>query len=231
MAGRPYMIFARPAGLAVYALAGLENTMTGQFVPYVMGVTRSVLASPGETTGGVDIIMDIPLDHTLETQLGALPDQVDGSPDRFYLQAYMDLGGEGVIVRNVNGVDFDSIRRRDMARDFTFVGEPALQGSLEDGRYRIIAGYTTEINVRTAFAVAKKVVFQNAELLSSVDLCDKLLNNVLPSNIVRRMIADPSKQSWTKSRRRRCSSCTPTACGRTRRKKRRASRRDFSSTR
>ncbi len=141
--GYPYMIFARPAGLAVYALAGLENTMTAQFIPYVMGVTRSVLASPGETTNGVDIIMDIPLDHTLQTELGALPDQVDGQPDRFYLQAYMDLGGEGVIVRNVNGTDFDSIRRRDMARAFTFVGEPALQGSLEDGRYRIIAGYTS----------------------------------------------------------------------------------------
>jgi hypothetical protein len=142
--GYPYMIFARPAGLAVYALAGLENTMTGQFVPYVMGVTRSVLASPGETTSGVDIIMDIPLDHTLQTQLGALPAQVDGQPDRFWLRAFMDLGGEGVIVRNVNGTDFDSIRRRDMSRDFTFVGEPALQGTLEDGRYRVMAGYTSD---------------------------------------------------------------------------------------
>lgn len=57
----------------------------------------------------------------------------------------------------------------------------------------IIAGYSTESNVRSAFAVAKKVVFQNAELLSAIDLCDKLLKNVLPASIVRRMIADPTK--------------------------------------
>ena len=39
--GFPYRIFARPAGLAVYALAGLEEESTGRFVPYVMGVARN----------------------------------------------------------------------------------------------------------------------------------------------------------------------------------------------
>src|SRR5688572_10676589 len=55
--GYPYSVFARPAALAVYALAGLENTSTGRFVPYVMGIARNVLAGPGETVSGVDILM------------------------------------------------------------------------------------------------------------------------------------------------------------------------------
>jgi hypothetical protein len=140
--GYPYRIFVAPRGQAVFALAGLENTMTHVFIPYVMGVARNVLVGPGETASGVNIHMDIPLDHALSTQLGMLPAQVNGEPDRYYLQGYMDLGGEGVIVRNVNGTDFDSIRRRDTSRPFTFEAEPALEGTLADGRFRIIAGYT-----------------------------------------------------------------------------------------
>lgn len=144
--GYPYRILARPAGLAVYALGGLENTMTGQFIPYVMGVARNVLVGPGETLTGINVRMDIPLDHSLVADLGALPAQVHGEPDRFYLRAVMDLGGEGVIVRNVHGTDFDTIQRRDTSREFRFVAEPALEGTLADGRFQIIAAYTGAYN-------------------------------------------------------------------------------------
>jgi hypothetical protein len=141
--GWPYRILARPAGLAVYALGGLENTMTGEFVPYIMGVARNVLVGPGEELTGVNIEMNIPLDHSFVANLGHLPAQVNMQPDRFYLRAVMDLGGEGVIVRNVNGVDFDTIERRDASREFRFLAEPALEGTLDDGRFQIIAAYTS----------------------------------------------------------------------------------------
>lgn len=144
--GYPYRILARPAGLAVYALGGLENTMTGQFIPYVMGVARNVLVGPGEELTGVNVRMDIPLDHSLVADLGARPAQVHMQPDRFYLRAVMDLGGEGVIVRNVNMTDFDTIQRRDASREFRFVAEPALEGTLGDGRFQIIAAYTSAYN-------------------------------------------------------------------------------------
>jgi len=125
----------------VYALGGLENTMTGQFIPYVMGVARNVLVGPGEDLYGVNILINIPLDHSLVADLGEIPPQIHGEPDRFYMRAVMDLGGEGVIVRNVNGTDFDTIRRRDTSREFRFVAEPALEGTLADGRFQIIAAY------------------------------------------------------------------------------------------
>ncbi len=141
--GYPYSIFARPAGLAVSALAGLEETATGRFVPYVMGIARNVLAGPGETVTGVDMIMNIPLDHYLETEVGALPRQTAIGPDRFRLEADIDLAGEGVIVRSVNGVDLDVLRSRDATAPFRFLAQPALDGELSDGRYRIEAGWYT----------------------------------------------------------------------------------------
>lgn len=145
--GYPYRIFARPAGMAVYALAGLEEATTGRFVPYVMGVARNVLAGPGDTVYDVDIVMDIPLDHYVEVELGARPPAARTGPDRYRLQAFLDLGGEGLIWRTVHGQDFDTMRRRDASRAFRFVGEPALEGALVDGRYRITAGwFTTEFD-------------------------------------------------------------------------------------
>ncbi len=141
--GYPYNIFARPAGLAVYAIAGLEETATRRFVPYVMGVARNVLAAPGQTVRGVDVVMDIPLDHYLETQLADLPSATPIGPDRFRLEATIDLAGEGVIVRKVNGVELDVVRARDASRPFRFFTQPALQGTLSDGRYTVEAGWFT----------------------------------------------------------------------------------------
>ncbi len=141
--GYPYRIFARPAGLAVYALAGLENPAEEKFIPYVMGVARNVLAGPGESIADVEVVMDIPLDHYVEIELGARPRALDEGPDRYRLQALLDLGGEGVIVRSFGNFDFDLVRRRDLSRALRFVAEPALQGTLRDGRYRISAGWFT----------------------------------------------------------------------------------------
>jgi hypothetical protein len=141
--GYPYRIFARPAGLAVYALAGLENTTTGEFIPYVMGIARNVLGGPGEEVEGADIVMDIPLDHRLDVRLSEIPMQTDRGPDRFRVESYIDLGGEGIIVREVNAELIDVVRGRSAERPFRFYAQPALYGALSDGRYRIIGGWYT----------------------------------------------------------------------------------------
>lgn len=152
--GYPYSIFVRPAGMAVYALAGLENTVTGEFRPYVMGVARNVLAGPAQTVTGVDIIMNIPLDHYLETEITGLPSTVTGGPDRFRMQADIDLGGEGVIHRMqppfqidprllLIGEEMDVLRLRDVSRNPRFTAQPSLEGALSDGRYRVEVGWYT----------------------------------------------------------------------------------------
>jgi len=58
----------------------------------------------------------------------------------------------------------------------------------------LVSAVTAERTIRQAFAAAKKVVYQNAEVTSAVTLCDKLLNNVLPRSIVARLKEAPDKE-------------------------------------
>jgi hypothetical protein len=139
--------------MAVYAMAGLENTTTGDFIPYVMGVARDVLAGPGEEVVGVDILMNIPLDHALDVRLEGLPMRVRAGPDRFRVTAVIDLGGEGIIERMQRRVGADGrsvffepidvVRQGSIERVFRFTAQPALYGALSDGRYSIEAGWYT----------------------------------------------------------------------------------------
>ena len=139
--GYPYRIFARPAGLAVYALSGLERRDTGEFIPYVMGIARDVLTSPGEETVGVDITMDIPLDREQQVQLSSLPGRTPRGPDQFRVRAHVDLGGEGVIVREVAGQSLDVLSSFTGGAPYRFFAQPGMLGNLSDGRYQIIAGW------------------------------------------------------------------------------------------
>ncbi len=136
--GYPYLIVARPAALAVYALAGLErtDTMPPRFTPYVMGVARSVLASPRASLTGVDIDMNIPLDHETTVQAMDLPPQVDGNPNRLQAENWIDLGGEGVIPRP--DIAVISVRPLDSIR---LVAQPAFLGTLADARMIVRATY------------------------------------------------------------------------------------------
>lgn len=142
--GYLYSIFSRPSGLAVYALAGLERRDTGEFLPYVMGVRRNVVTSPGEETKGIDVDMSITLDRELAVSLAGLPAAVSGRPNLYRVQSYVDLGGEGVISRAVAGVSLDTISRYTSTKVFRFIGQPAFYGSLADASYGLIAGFYTD---------------------------------------------------------------------------------------
>ena len=141
--GFKYRIFARPAGLAVYALAGIERTDNGQFTPYVMGLARNVVTSPGEENESVDVLMDIPLDRELSVSLAGYPPPTAAGPSEFRVRAHVDLGGEGVIVREVGTRAFDVVRRRVGSDAFRFFGQPPFTRLLSDASYEVIAGYYT----------------------------------------------------------------------------------------
>ncbi len=141
--GYPYRIFVRPEAFAIYAMAGLENRSTGEFLPYAMGVARNILAGPSEEVTGVEIIMNIPLDHFLDVRLDEIPGPGRSGPDRFVAGADIDLGGEGLIVRRVATERIDVSRSRSNERPFRFFAQPALLGALSDGRYRVEASWVT----------------------------------------------------------------------------------------
>lgn len=166
--GYAYRIFARPAGLAVYALSGLERPTTGEFVPYVMGVARGVLTAPGEETSGVDIFMNIPLDRELQVKLADVPKGTVRGPEEFRVQAHLDLGGEGVIVREASGWEIDLQSSFTAGGLFRFFAQPALIGTLADTRYQVVAGWYglgaidlppyTEVRVRGVPQASEPVV-------------------------------------------------------------------------
>jgi hypothetical protein len=156
--GYPYRIFARPAGLAVYAISGLERRDTGEFTPYVMGVRRDVLTSPGKETTGIDIHMDIALDRELQVGFAQLPASTTHGPDQFRVRAHVDLGGQGIIVREVGTRSLDEVTSFTGGSLFRFFAQPALASSLSDARYLLVAGwYTGDLEQTAPYTEVRRV--------------------------------------------------------------------------
>lgn len=144
-----YAITARPAAVAVVAVAGLyDDTIDpdgpsgplapGVFYPFAMGVTRGILVGPGEAVANVDIIIDVPLDTALEIDLVSPPPlNTPGwyGPTQYQLQAFVDLGGEGVI-----GLPGSRATLPTGATSGVLTGMAPLAGPISDGSYTIFAG-------------------------------------------------------------------------------------------
>jgi hypothetical protein len=139
--GYVYHITSRPGGLAVFALGGLERTDTREFTPYVMGIAHNVVTSPGEETREVDMSMTITLDRELGIVLSDLPSADIEALDEFRVRAHVDVGGEGLLVRDINGASLDTIRRRTGSEPFRFLGQPAFVGGLLNATYQVVASY------------------------------------------------------------------------------------------
>lgn len=142
--GYPFSLQARPAAVAVYALAGLESdpvmAMPGmpappppRFIPWVMGVARSVLGAPRAEVDNIVIDMNIPLDHETPLDVAPLGSTAVDAPDQFHASAFVDLGGEGVIPlphATVTGFDGGTYR---------LSGLPAFNRNLADARLTVHA--------------------------------------------------------------------------------------------
>lgn len=142
--GYPFSLQARPAALAVYALAGLESDTVEPvpgmpapppptFIPWVMGVARSVLGAPRAEVENIIIDMNIPLDHETPLAVAPLDSMAADAPDIFHASAFIDLGGEGVIPMphaTVTGFDGGTFR---------LSGLPAFSRNLADARLTVHA--------------------------------------------------------------------------------------------
>lgn len=136
--GFAYDIVARPGGYAVWAIAGLQDTSTQTFVPYAMGVTRNVIAGPGDIVEDVDIEMTIPLDQQIEVNLVDPPARGPFGPDVFGVDAFISLGGEGVIPR------YDVLERESTGRvTFRVPWMAPFEGNLADASYTLMGGAWT----------------------------------------------------------------------------------------
>jgi len=132
--GYPFQFVARPASLAVYALAGIENIATRRFTPWVMGVARSVLGAPRAEVADIIVDMNIPLDHVTPLDVSEYPSPAgETGPNYFHASAFLDLGGEGVIPLP------HAVVTGRRAGAYQFAGLPALTGTLADARLTVHA--------------------------------------------------------------------------------------------
>ncbi|MCG8556787.1 MAG: IPT/TIG domain-containing protein, partial [Proteobacteria bacterium] len=154
--GHRFRIRARSAALAVYALAGTENVTSGEFTPYAMGVARAIITAPGSEVPDVAVPMDIALDDFIDVELVGLPASAEGVDDLFEVEAFLDLGAEGLIVRQVGESSLDRLQLRQSTRVFRFFAQPALQGPLADALYYIRGGHFSEQSQRVPFTVSIK---------------------------------------------------------------------------
>ncbi|MBK6577907.1 MAG: IPT/TIG domain-containing protein [Sandaracinaceae bacterium] len=141
--GNPFRIASRASALAVFAIAGIENTQTGQFAPYVMGMRRGVLLGPEQTLSNVELQMNIPLDQPLDIELSGLPAPSSRGPDRFVVRATLDLGGEGFLRPFARLNALDEVVRLSSEGIIRLVAQPPLTGPLFDGRYFVDAAWVT----------------------------------------------------------------------------------------
>lgn len=155
--GYRYRITARPAGLAVFALAGIERVDTRKFTPYVMGIAHNVVTSPGEEVRDVNIEMNMPLDRELAVELGGFQTgSGEDNLDEFRVRAYLDVGGEGMIIRDIGNTSLDTLTRPTGSEPFRFFGQPALAGSLIDSSYTVLAGYFTTDTIGRPYTRQKR---------------------------------------------------------------------------
>lgn len=144
-----FTITARPAALAVVGVCGLYDPAVdpdgptgplppGVFTGFAIGVARGVLVGPGEIVEDVAVVVDIPLDTSIEVQLVSPPPlNTPGwyGPTEYQTQAFIDLGGEGVIVLPGN--------RKTLppgATDGLLPGMAPIMSSISDASYTVFAG-------------------------------------------------------------------------------------------
>jgi len=136
--GYRFECFVRPEAVAVYAIAGIENTETGEFTPYAFGIARNIIAGPGERISGVYIYMTHELNTPLTVRLDDPPPLTPGGyqePDTYKVDVFIDLGGDGVIWR-----DDRTLMNKTGDLLFTFPGWLPLEAELHDATYAVVAG-------------------------------------------------------------------------------------------
>jgi hypothetical protein len=132
--GHTYFIYTRPGSYAVYALGGMENDETGEFLPMVAGFTRSVVTAPGETANA-DIWIDIDLNKSVEVELQDPPplDDLLG-PTLYRTRLFLDLGGDGFMIRE------DHVKETlDATAAITFENVAPRVSTIADGTYAVNA--------------------------------------------------------------------------------------------
>lgn len=155
----PYDLFARPGTFAVYVVAGLFDESTGNFSPYAMGISRGVVAGPGDRLK-VDVLVNTPLTERIAIETPAIPQRVN----RYRLRLAIDLGADGVLVRDDMQIEGDG-----RPSSFSIGRLPLLnQVGFQDSSYSVdflLEDAANAIGLPTVRAVESRVFPKNGKIV------------------------------------------------------------------
>lgn len=145
----PYSMPVRPGDMAVVAICGVFNDVTGEFTPLYMGVERRLFTRMGEDLI-VDLDCDISMDATADFKFVNAP-RGPGGPDVNVAIPYLDFGGEG-------GIDLLYAPQADAeivsGTRLVDLAEPALEGAVY---YMVGQAVPTDANLPFSVAFARDV--------------------------------------------------------------------------
>ncbi|MFO0745344.1 MAG: IPT/TIG domain-containing protein [Myxococcota bacterium] len=101
-----YSLTVRPGEYAIVCLGGYEDTISGDFVPTVMGVRRHVFAQSDTSVADQDIDLDVPLSRDLRIRLDGAPVE-RRETERHTAEVYINLGADGVYLMPSSGQGID----------------------------------------------------------------------------------------------------------------------------
>lgn len=140
---------------ALYALAGLETTNTTpvKFTAYAMGTVKGVSVKPGVVTPDVYITMDRTLDQALTMDVSP-PSPGPKGPDRIKATVSIMLGNDGFAILPA-GLKTPLLP---LSAPISFVGLPALDGSLAGSAYYSSARAVTGVQNSAPMSVVGRIL-------------------------------------------------------------------------
>ncbi len=88
-----YVLRSRTGMLAVVAVGGLEDVITGEFTPAVMGVRRRLFLNPDQVIDGIDVNLDIPMDVVAKFSIDSPPYAPEG-PNTLKMESHLVFDGD-----------------------------------------------------------------------------------------------------------------------------------------
>jgi hypothetical protein len=153
--GYEFQLTSYAGNRALYALAGIENqnTVPFKFTAYAMGTVKGVSVQPEIVTENVYITMDRTLDQALTMDV-APPSPGPKGPDRVRATVAIMLGNDGFAILPAG----QKSPLLPLSAPISFVGLPALDGSLAGSAYFSTARAVTGLQGSAPMSVVGRVL-------------------------------------------------------------------------
>lgn len=195
--GYTFTINTGSGTIGLYALGGLKNDISDDFIPFIMGLKKGIQVEVESEVSGIEIYMTHFLDQYLSVRLENPPlSGPSGNPNIYGVNLVLNLGNDG----NISRPD-SKLRSSNPYSQFWFGALPSLINELSGSSYDIVAGTYTlmkdpatgELEETNPYSV---VVRHGIVDLNSEIVINELLGIPWPSDPLPGTVASGGYLSW-----------------------------------